>query len=278
MRTIDLSSRAFLQGMVLLLVAWLTSACSDESAPQAPVIEPAPAPATPQPATEVPPAPWHQALMSEDRPDRDRDAGRKPIQVIEFLGIKPGMTVMDMFTAGGYYTEVLAAAVGPSGRVYAQNIDFLLTMNDGANDAALTARLAGNRLPNVVRLDAELDELGIEPGSLDAIMFALNFHDVYNGRGEEAALGLLRLMGSLLKPGGVIGLIDHHGDPDNDNAALHRIDATIVRELIPRAGLVLEAESALLGNPDDDRTRRVFAPELRGHTDRFLMRIRKPAS
>ena len=218
-------------------------------------------------------SPWKAKLADPQRPDRDRDAGRKPVEVIEFLGIAPGATVMDMFTAGGYYSEVLAAAVGPEGTVYAQNIDFLLKMRDGANDKALTARLANDRLPNVVRLDAEMDALGIEPGSLDAITFALNFHDVYNGRGVPAAVGALQLMGSLLKPDGVIGLIDHAGNPDGDNENLHRIDPALVRETVAAAGLTIAAESDALANPDDDRTGGVFAEGMRGNTDRLLFRI-----
>ncbi len=235
-------------------------------------------PATPAERATASAPEWYAPLADPARPDRERDLGRKPVQVIEFLGIQPGMTVMDLFTAGGYYTEVLAAAVGRDGTVFAQNPGFMLKFNDGAADKQLSARLANHRLPNVVRLDAELDDLGIEPGSLDGVTFALNLHDVYNARGEAATLGLLRVVKGLLKPGGVLGLIDHVGDPANDNRALHRIDPAVVRDLVTRAGLVIEAESSLLANPGDDHSLRVFAPEIRGKTDRFLMRIRKPAS
>lgn len=258
-----------------IFTALLTSGCERE-APSAPP-EPPAASSEAAPASE-PAAEWYAALADPARPDRARDLGRKPVQVIEFLGIEPGMTVMDLFTAGGYYTEVLAAAVGPEGKVYAQNPGFMLKFNDGAADKQLSARLADNRLPNVVRLDAELDDLGLAPESLDAVTFALNFHDVYNARGEETTLGLLQVIKGVLKPGGVLGLIDHVGDPGNDNSALHRIDPDIVRDLVTRAGFVIEAESSVLANPEDDHTQRVFAPGIRGKTDRFLMRIRKPAT
>jgi predicted methyltransferase len=133
--------------------------------------------------------------------DRARDTGRKPAEVVAFLGIEEGMTVVDLIAAGGYYTEVLSAAVGSGGRVYAQNGEYVLKMRDGANDKAMTARLAGGRLANVRRLDREIAELGLEPGSVDAAVTALNFHDIYNGRGPEAAQAFLTAVRSILKPG-----------------------------------------------------------------------------
>ncbi len=85
--------------------------------------------------------------------DRNRDAGRKPADVIRFLGIEEGMSVIDLIAASGYYTEVLSLAVGASGTVYAQNPAIVLQFRDGANDKAMTARLAEDRLATVVRLD-----------------------------------------------------------------------------------------------------------------------------
>lgn len=233
--------------------------------------------ASPSRAADANPA-LSAALASPDRPaeDRARDAGRKPAGVIAFLGIEPGMTVIDLIAASGYYTEVLSAAVGPTGRVYAQNNEFVLKMRDGANDKALAARLAGDRLPNVERLDREIADLGLEPGSVDAALTALNFHDIYNGRGPEAADRFLKTVYAVLKPGGVLGLIDHAGSADADNTELHRIEESRVDAAIVAAGFQIEAKSDLLRNPDDDRSKQVFDPELRGKTDRFLMRLRKP--
>jgi predicted methyltransferase len=218
------------------------------------------------------------ALARPDRPaeDRARDAGRKPADVIAFLGIEPGMTVVDLVAAGGYYTEVLSLAVGPVGKVYAQNNEFVLKIRDGVNDKALTARLEGGRLPNVVRLDREVSDLGLAPASLDAALTALNFHDIYNGRGQEAAEGFLKAVFAVLKPGGVLGLIDHSGSRDGDDTELHRIDEPLVDAAVEAAGFQIEARSDLLRNPDDDRSKNVFAPEIRGRTDRFLLRLRKP--
>lgn len=208
--------------------------------------------------------------------DKARDADRKPAQVIAFLGIEPGMTVIDLIAAGGWYTEVLAEAVGPTGKVYAQNTAFTLQFREGANDKAMTARLADGRLPNVERLDREIAELGLAPGSVDAAITALNFHDIHNGGGPAAASAFLAAVFSLLEPGGVFGIIDHVGVTGLDNEKLHRIEPKTVEDLARAAGFVLEGRSKLLANPADDHTRNVFDEGLRGRTDRFLFKLRKP--
>lgn len=216
-----------------------------------------------------------ERLAGRSEADRARDAARKPAEVVAFLGIAEGMTVLDVFSAGGWYAEVLSRAVGPEGTVYAQNTEFLLSMRDGANEKAMTARLADGRLPNVQRLDREMDALGLAPDSVDVAVLALNFHDIYNRGGLDGALGFLGRIHTVLKPGGVLGLIDHHGAAGNDNAALHRVEKARVLEVIEASPFVLEAESDVLANPDDDLSAMVFAPEIRGKTSRFLLRLRK---
>lgn len=216
------------------------------------------------------------AAETRSAEDRARDAGRRPAEVIAFLGIGPGDTVVDLIAAGGYYTEVLSLAVGPTGKVYAQNSAYVLQMREGANEKAISKRLEGGRLPNVERLDREIDELGLAPGSVDAALTALNFHDIYNSRGPEAAVGFLRAVHAFLKPGGVLGIIDHAGDAGAENEELHRVEVGIVRMSAESAGFVVDAESTLLHNPADDRTKSVFDPAVRGQTDRFVLRLRKP--
>lgn len=217
------------------------------------------------------------ALDSSSRPEADkaRDAGRKPADVVTFLGFGHGMTVMDVIAAGGYYTEVLSLVVGDDGKVYAQNPAAVLKFRDGANDKELTERLANNRLPNVVRLDREFADIGLEPESLDGAITSLNFHDVYNND-PAAAVGMLEVIKGLLKPGGVLGIIDHAGDAGADNAALHRIEKDKVMEAAKAAGFEIAGDSGLLSNPDDDHTGMVFAPGLRGNTDRLLLKLVKP--
>ena len=222
------------------------------------------------------------ALASGDRAeeDRARDAGRKPAEVVAYLGIGPGMTVMDLMASGGYYTEVLSLAVGPTGKVYAQNPPLFLRFADGMYDNAMTARLADDRLGNVERVDRDLAELGIDWGSLDAAFTALNFHDVHNGLeegsgGDDAAAAFLQVIKALLRPGGVLGIVDHYGDPDKDNTGLHRLDVVAAAPILEASGFIVEA-SAVLRNPADDRTTMVFDAAIRGQTDRVLYKLTKP--
>lgn len=238
----------------------------------------APAAAAPDPEGAVEVVDLRALLASELRSqeDRDRDAGRKPADVIEFLGIEPGMRVMDVIAAGGYYTEVLSLAVGPRGEVVAQNPPGILQVRDGAYEKQISARLADDRLTNVSRLDADLSEVAVDPGTFDAAITALNFHDIYHRNGPDAAVGALRVIYDALKPGGVLGVIDHVGVAGADNATLHRIEKEIAIESAIAAGFVVEDESALLSNSDDDHTQGVFSEAIRGNTDRFALKLRKP--
>ncbi len=156
--------------------------------------------------------------------DRARDAGRKPSEVLAYSGIGPGMTVMDVMAAAGWYTEVLANAVGPEGHVVAQNPQWILKWRDGVNDKALDARMADGRLPNVSRLNDNFGNIGPADGMYDAALSALNFHDAYYMFGEDVAHEFINALYSILNPGGVLILIDHVGEPGADNKGLHRID------------------------------------------------------
>ena len=209
--------------------------------------------------------------------DKARDAGRRPAAVLTFLGIEEGMQVMDVLASDGYYTEVLAEAVGPEGRVYAHNTPILLQMGGGVYDEAMTARLADGRLPNVVRLDADFEALELAAGSLDAAVAALDLHDLFDG-GEDAAHAVLLVLRETLEPGGLLGVIDHAGAPGQDelNTRLRRIDEARAVASLERAGFEIEATRDLLRNPDDDRSGNAFAPDRRDTTDRFVIRARKP--
>ena len=235
-------------------------------------------PATTATATEQAASDLRSLLASEDRAasDRARDAGRRPADVVEFLGIEIGMRVMDVIAAGGYYTEVLSLAVGDDGHVVAHNPPSVLEFRDGANEKAISTRLADNRLPNVTRLNKDFADLAPEDGSFDAAITALNFHDVYNRSGPESAVTSLRSLASVLRPGGVLGIIDHVGEAGADNAALHRIEISRVLETVEAAGFVIESDSDLLRNETDDHSLFVFDESVRGKTDRFLLRVRKP--
>ncbi|MBT6209900.1 MAG: class I SAM-dependent methyltransferase [Woeseia sp.] len=234
------------------------------------------------PGVEVPVAskPGLAALLANDSraaEDRDRDAARKQTDVIGFLGITPGMSVIDVIAAGGYYTEVLSLAVGSEGHVVAQNPAMVLQFSDGANEKAISARLAGDRLPNVSRLNIELTELTGSDTQYDAAITALNYHDIYNGFGEKAAVGALKVAFNSLKPGGVFGIIDHEGVAGNDNEAMHRgVNADAVR-VAEAAGFIVEGDSDILQLHDDDMSLPVFDAAVRGKTNRFLLKLRKPS-
>jgi predicted methyltransferase len=218
------------------------------------------------------------ALNAESRPlaDRRRDSDRKPAEVIEFLGIEPGMSAIDLIAGAGYYTEVLSLAVSPDGSVTAMNPPSVMESNSGIIARSLEARLAGGRLPNVSRLDKELGEIRASDGPYDAALTALNLHDIYNSTGRQGVENFLRIAYTLLRPGGVLGVIDHAGSTGAAVTSLHRIDKAIVYEAASRAGLVVEEESDLLVNTQDDRSLAVFDEQVRGRSDRFLLRLRKP--
>lgn len=218
-----------------------------------------------------------KALDSANRPqaDRDRDADRKPVELMKFFGVEPGMTALDVIAAGGYMTEVLATAVGPEGKVYSQNPPALLKPG-GRTLPQVEARFADGRLPNAVRVDADLPASGlVPPGSVDVAITAMNLHDVYN-RDPAAALAFMKAVYATLKPGGVFGVIDHVGVEGADNAQLHRMPKAAALELAKAAGFTVEAESEILAHPQDDHTQQVFAPGLRGKTDQFVLKLRKP--
>jgi len=214
------------------------------------------------------------ALASPERSaeNKARDAARKPIEAVQFFGIKTGDTVVDMIAESGWFTEVLSAAVGPSGHVYSQNPPFI--PESDAEKAML------KRLGNAEALRVPFAQGGIV-AKADAVVTALNLHDIYNGfndqpAGEPAAVDFLKAIYAALKPGGVLGVIDHVGVAGQDNAKVHRMLPQQARDALTKAGFTIEAESTLLANPADDHTKMVFDPAVRGHTDQFMFRARKP--
>lgn len=264
-----MNQKIILSGLASVLVAALLSACNPQSA-EPPAVE-----------TEVEVSVYAAAVANPARPDSDRarDANRKPAEVLEFFGIQPGMTVLDMFTGGGYYAELIASIVGEEGKVVAQsNRAYLNFVGD-----AFEARFGSGRLTNVEVLMAENNELSLPSETFDAIMLVLSFHDLYYAdeeHGWEQIDGPLFLaeLGQSLKPGGFICIVDHYaeaGAPATTGDSVHRIDPAIVIADMDAAGFALVAQSDILRNPDDDLGKIVFDPELRGKTDRFVMRFQK---
>lgn len=211
------------------------------------------------------------ALASPARPaeDKERDAVRKPIETVQFLGIETGQTVIDVIAAGGWFTEVLSAAVGPTGKVLAQNPDFFV-QREGfvANE-----KVRNDRLGNVQAVHGELAANNIK--GADAAITALNLHDLYNGQnGEAVAVAFAKGVFDALKPGGVFGVIDHVGIAGQNNAQFHRLQLAQAKDVLTKAGFIVEAESNILANPADDHTKGVR--DMARHTDQFLIRARKP--
>lgn len=223
------------------------------------------------------------AIADPARPsaDREQDATRKPDQILAFLGVAPGMRVLDAFSASGYYTELLARIVGSEGEVIAYNNP------PYAKFAAkgIAARYADDRLQNVRQVTAEVDELALPPRSLDAALFVMSYHDLYwrpadGSWARTDPMQMLRKLHAAMKVGGVVVVQDHVAAPGGDVAEvvdrLHRIDPEIVKRDFKAAGFALEAESDALAHPDDDHTLGVFDPKIRGRTDQFLMKFRRP--
>ena len=259
------------------ILALILSACGQRADDQQ-TAAPAAKETAAAPATSI----YEDAVANDARPeaDRARDAGRKPAEVLKFLGITPGMTVLDMFSGGGYYTEILSYTVGDSGRVIAQsNEAYLQFVGDEFEE-----RYLGGRLSNAQVLMAENNELKLEAESLDAILLVLSFHDLFYAAPEQGwpAIDIAAFLAELysgLRTGGVVGIIDHYaaeGAPSDTGGTTHRIDPAIVIAMMAEAGFELDAQSDMLRNPDDDYEKVVFDPEVRGKTDRFVMRFRKP--
>lgn len=235
--------------------------------------------------TAPPPDPVQLALASPERLPGDlaEDARRKSDEVLQFLGVKSGMRVLDAFAAGGYYTELLSRIVGPGGEVIAYNNPPYAKFGE----KRIAERYAGNRLPNVRPLTATIEELALAPASLDAVIFIMSYHDLYWRTADGSwpptdPAALLRKLYAALKPGGVMLVEDHAanagGDPTAVVNALHRIDPAIVVRDFTAVGLLADGESKILAHPEDDHTKPVFDPAVQGKTDQFILRFRKPAS
>ena len=260
----------------VILIALAVTACNPPPAQQSAQVA---AQATP---LAVDPAVYAAAVANPARPaaDLQRDAGRQPAAVLEFFGVAPGTTVLDLFSGGGYYAEILGSVVGPTGRVVAHsNKAYLNFVGD-----EFQARHADRRLPNVDVLMAENNELQLDANEFDTILMALSFHDTFwvspeNDWPEIDRAALQAELFAALKPGGVLGVIDHQaipGSPGETGGTVHRIDRAIVVDELTRAGFVLDAESDVLRNPADDHSKGVFDPDIRGKTDRFVLKFRKP--
>lgn len=210
-------------------------------------------------------------LSAPSRPeaDKERDADRKPAEVMAFAGVKPGMKIAELAPGGGYYTRLLSAAVGAKGYIYT-------FAGRPSAPVAEIAKATGNVSVGVGKIG---DSLAPEP--VDMVWTTLNYHDFKNAKAgdEDGAAAINKAAFKALKPGGIYLINDHQtakGAGTSQTSTLHRIEDVAVIKEVEAAGFRFEASSKVLAHPGDDHTGKVFETGIRGKTDQFVLRFRKP--
>lgn len=229
-------------------------------------------------AAHAAPADLAAALADPARPaaDRARDAARKPAELLALGEVEAGDKVADFIMGGGYFTRILAAAVGPNGKVYAyQPAEFIaFQASYGEN-----LKTVSGAYDNVEPVNMSLGALDL-PDGLDLVVTVQNYHDLHLKPFPADTAGKVNAeIFRSLKPGGVFLVADHVAREGSGLAAadsLHRIDPAIVRREVEAAGFRFEGESQLLDAPADPLTANVFDPAIRGRTDQFVLKFRKP--
>jgi predicted methyltransferase len=218
------------------------------------------------------------AIADKARPEADtrRDADRKPAEMLEFAGVKPGQKVADFIPGGGYFTRLFARAVGPKGVVYA------VTNPPPANAPTpppIIGLAADPAYGNIKLVQTGIANFTL-PEPVDVFWTSQNYHDLYLTRFNLDVPAADKAIFNAVKPGGVLVVLDHTANPGapvvETANTLHRIDPAAVRRSLETAGFRFEGESKALANPADDHTKGVFDPALRGHTDQFIYKFRKP--
>lgn len=222
------------------------------------------------------------AVAAPDRPEaaRNLDESRKPAETLTFLGLEPGMDVADILPGNGYWSEIIGHAVQPEGSVTA-----LRAVNFSTSERNYQIwKGVQERAPGVAVSFYQFEHFSYAPNSFDFAITNLNFHDLYwvSDRFDISMTDPDEFTNALyvaMRPGGIVGVIDHTG-PEGDTRAIveatHRIAPSVVIADMQRAGFELVGQSDLLANPDDDQSQSVFAAGIRGQTDRFLLKFRKP--
>lgn len=221
-------------------------------------------------------------VLAEDRSadNRKLDAGRKPAEVLQFLGLKRGMHVLDLFGANAYWAEITSPVVGPKGHVTVWNpTQFYSDKRKAAFEAFEATH------PNVSIVISPFEAPVLPKNYADWVILNDNYHDTYwkNDKLKVPQMdpgAFLKAVYASMKPGATIGVIDHVANPNNDTRATvdkyHRIDPNVVKADFKRAGFVFVGSSAILRNPADDHLVEVHDPKIAGKTDRFVFKFRKP--
>jgi predicted methyltransferase len=219
------------------------------------------------------------AAADPARGDQARmDAVRHGPEILAFAGVKAGDKVIDLIPGGGYWTRLFAKSVGASGHVY--GIWPRPYAAEAKTDVATYAKLAGSAdFPNVSAAIQPATALQA-PEKVDLVFTAQNYHDYpdkFMGPVDPAVLN--KAVFDALKPGGIYLIIDHAaaaGSGLRDTDTLHRIEPGVVKGQVIAAGFEFVGESPLLANAADDHTKLVFDKAIRGHTDQFIYKFRKP--
>jgi predicted methyltransferase len=222
------------------------------------------------------------AIADPGRPAEDvaRDADRKPAETLLFAGVAPGQKIAELLPGGGYFTRIMSKAVGPSGHIYAlvpaPRPDAPANSPDfAARVKAIAADPAYANVSVVVQPFGELKTLA----PVDLVWTSQNYHDLHNLPGLDLVV-FNQMVFESLKPGGIYLILDHATEPGagaSQTSTLHRIDPEIVKREVLAAGFVFVGQSDLLRNPQDPHTAKVFDPGIRGRTDQFILKFKKPA-
>jgi predicted methyltransferase len=221
------------------------------------------------------------AVADASRPaaDTERDADRKPALTLAFAGVKPGDKVADYAAGAGYFTRLFADVVGPQGHVYATVPNSLFVYPNIVKGIADIQTYAVAHQNVTVTFASALDAARF-PERLDLFWISQNYHDLHDSfMGPVDTVAFNKAVYAALKPGGVYIVLDHvaaKNSPADVTDTLHRIEPSTVRREVEAAGFKFEGESKVLANPADPHTATVFDKSIRGHTDQFLFKFRKP--
>ncbi len=212
-------------------------------------------------------------VAAPDRADGDRqtDQRRDPVKLLAFTGVKNGMTVLDMGAGGGYSTELMARAVGPSGKVYGQDFETSPRAKE-----RFDARMKTDAMKNVVALARPFDDpLPADVANVDLITFFFFYHDTTYMAVDRATMN--NKLFAALKPGGFLIIADHSAKPGSGTSVgktLHRIEESALKSEIEAAGFKLIGEADFLRHPEDPRDEPVFRPKV--PVDEFVLKFQKP--
>lgn len=238
--------------------------------------------AAPAVAADVPGVPAYVTAAVNDparAADRHDDARRQIEAVMSFADVKPGQSVLELDPGSGYWTRVFSAIVGPQGHVYTVWPNEMAKFS--AKSYANWQKLAATpHYANVSLLRQPAAALSA-PTKVDLVFTAQNYHDYHDPfMGPVDMAKFDKVVFDALKPGGLFVVIDHvapAGSGLADTNTVHRIDPAVVKQEVEAAGFVFDGESAALRNSADPHTASVFDKSIRGHTDQFVYRFRKPA-